>query len=267
MSRTSLRSRSPRAFACGALVALAWNLGGCKDEPGPQKLFEEAGTWEVVQYNLEGGSLADVNTTNRAAAFLINFDAVNKVVQTASCGEDVDANPDNSGCRLAPSSTSWHCRCFGYAFEEEHMLWQEFDAGKTPPIVSFDPPTPMPPVGGGGGATDTDTDTDTDGGSATGGGGTGGAATGGAATGGAGTGAATDGPSTGLIGDEVLLTEFPTIANTFLFTPLPKDIFGSDGTTSRYMMQQKATKVFDQVLDDPQERISCEPCVVPMLEE
>ena len=230
MFLSSVPSPSFRAMICSAVLAATASLGGCGGDDGPGKLFEESGTWEVVQYNLEGGELEEVNTMTREAAFLLQFTPGKKVVQTAMCGQSDRSTPDDSRCRLSPSSTDWYCGCFAYAFEGERMRWVEFEAGQDPPSVKIDGQQSDPPAEGTGGTGGTGDPPDTGGGETS-------------------------------PGTEIMLSEFATIANTYLFTPLPANIFGSNGSSSRFMVQQKTPTLFDQVFDDPDGRNVCEPCI------
>ncbi len=216
-----------RVIASLALVG-SFALGACKEEDtGPGKLFDEDGVFEVTFFSLDGAGLRMINTTNRAEAFLIKFDATENVVQTAMCGEDADDTPENSLCRLSPTGTQWNCNCYGYAFEESTMVWREFNAGDTPPeVVIGEVAEPM--MG--------DTDTDTDGGGGD------------------------DGSAAG--GDPMLnVGEVANIAATYTIGPLPMGIFGSDGNASLYQIQKKAPTKFDQVFADPDGRPVCSPCI------
>lgn len=199
------------------LIALASTLSctassGCKEDEGPGKLFEEEGVWSLARYDLEGtGALQDINKTSRGDAFMLKFEPEKGVVSTASCGEDEDKTPATSQCRLDPNS-SWFCRCFGYAFEESEMKWVEFEAGSLPPEVMFDDMMMMPAGTGTGGDT----------------------------------GAAMPGEPT-----IITVAELPDQASTIDFRPMPFGVFGSNGTSSRYVFQQKTPSVFDEVTCDP----------------
>lgn len=217
-----------RALASLALIG-SFALGACKaEDPGPGKLFEEDGVFEVTHYSLDGAGLSPINVTNRAEAFLIKFDATENVVQTAMCAEDVDDTPETSLCRLSTSGTQWNCNCYGYAFEESQMAWREFNAGDMPPVVELgEVAEPMM------GATDTDTD---------------------------GGGAGDDG--TVPEGDAMVnVGEVQNIGDTYTIGPLPVGIFGSDGLSSIYQLQRKAPMNFDQVFADPDGRAVCQPCI------
>ncbi len=210
------------ALATGALVAGAC-LVGCKDEP-PKKLFEEAGVWSLTQHDVDAdGSYTNVDFRSRGDAFLLRFDADHRVVQAAMCAANESDDPSTSLCKLEPSST-WFCKCFGYDFVESEMAWREFPAGSTPPEVSIDDAM----SGGGGGGDEAE-------------GGSGGVdgADGGAA------------PGTLLI----QLAEIAGKANTYRFQPLPHGTFGSDGVSSGFVFQQKASSVFE-----PADEV-CTPCI------
>lgn len=214
----------------GAL-GLCLTAGACKEDPPTPKLFDETGVWSVIDYDLEGsGILNPILNSNRRDAFMLSFDPVEKVVTTASCVESATNSntPDNSPCLVSPSTTEWQCRCFSYDFVREEMLWREFNAGDIPPIVSLsDSETPMGEEGGG------------ESGSGSGGG---------------------DGgePSDDLL---VYVAEIMDISSTFNFRPLPEDLFGSNGESSRFVLQSRAGSVFDKVYDDPEGRAACSPCV------
>jgi|GEM_PF-1345686 len=245
---TSARSAS-RSLFLGALVATALVTTGCKDDPGPGKLFEEEGTWELVQFGLGGTGLEEVQN-NRAKNFLLSFDEENMVVQTAMCSNDETDTPANSEC-AGFNDSRWICQCFAYDFVEEEMAWLEFNAGETPPIVKVgESPSNSGDAGGEGG------DTDTDGGS--GGGESGGGESGGEEGGGDEAGGGDEGGP--MAGHQFVLTELAGTSATFDFTPLPAGVFGSDGVASKFIFQKKAASVFDVVLEDP-DRPSCQPCI------
>lgn len=209
-------------------LGLCLTAGACNDETPPTpKLFEEAGTWSVITYDLEGtGELTDINEDNRRDAFMLSFDSMTSVVTAASCVEPGSSiTPANSPCLISPSTTEWQCRCFAYDFVREEMLWREFNAGDPPPEVSLDP-NDAPMAGSGGGS-----------------GGSGGDGGGG-------------------VGEDVRisLAEIEGVSSTFNFRPLPLDLFASDGLNSRYILQARAPSIFDIVYEDP-ERPVCSPCV------
>lgn len=207
----------PRRPSLLVLAALGLAAGGCQDDPPPSKLFQEAGVWSVITYDLEGnGEQADVDVMTRRDSFLLHFDNAARVVTTAACVEtDADTVAD-SLCLINPDDTHWSCRCFGYAFEEDQQLWREFNAGDTPPVVKI---------------------SDSENGAGT--------------TGGGGEGT----------GDTIVqVSEIMDVNSTFNFRPLPEDVFGSNGISSRFVMQKRADSLFDKVYEDP-ERPTCTPCV------
>ncbi|MCA9709314.1 MAG: hypothetical protein KDK70_25955, partial [Myxococcales bacterium] len=112
-------------------------VGACKEDPPTPKLFDETGVWSVISYDLEGsGELTEINTTNRRDAFMLHFDPVERVVTSAACIEPgQNETPADSPCLVSASTTEWQCRCFGYDFVREEMLWREFNAGDVPPMV------------------------------------------------------------------------------------------------------------------------------------
>lgn len=215
--------RYPSSLVLGAL-GLCLTVGACKDDPPTPKLFEEDGVWSTVRYDLTGGgSLTAVDTANRKDAFMLSFDAAERVVTTAACIERDSDTPANSTCALTPSTTRWDCRCFAYDFVREEMLWREFVPGDVPPTVSLsaaDAPPASDDTGtgdGGGGGDDLDTN--------------------------------------------VFVADVMEVGSTYSFRPLPDGVFGSNGESSRFILQQRAASVFDRVYDDPQGRPTCEPCV------
>lgn len=210
-------------------LGLCLTAGACKEEPAPTpKLFEEAGTWSVIRYDLEGtGELTDINENNRENAFMLSFDPMESVVTGASCVEPGSGiTPSNSPCLISPNTTEWQCRCFAYDFVRDQMLWREFNVGDPPPEVSLDPNNE--PMGGSGGGS----------------GGEGG------------------GEGDGGVGEDVMISVFEIegISATFNFLPLPLDLFASNGENSRYILQARAPSIFDIVYEDP-ERPPCSPCV------
>lgn len=219
--------RSPSLL--GAL-GLCLTAGACNEEQPTPKLFDETGTWSVISYDLEGsGQLTDINNDRRRDAFMLSFDPVAKVVTSAACIEPDNNNitPANSPCTVSASTTEWECRCFGYDFVREQMLWREFNVGDLPPEVTIGGDNE--PMEGGGAD------------SGTGGGGSGGPAA---------------------SGEDVFINvaEIEDVASTFNFRPLPLDLFGSNGESSRYIMQARAPSVFTLALEDT-ERPTCMPCV------
>lgn len=106
---------------------------------GMEPLFNEAGAWSLVEFDV-GEGLQEVMQTTRRDAFMLDFDADAHVMTTAACGDEMNGfGPTDSTCRLSPSTTAWQCRCFSYAFEQDVMQMVEFTAGSPPPEVAFDP--------------------------------------------------------------------------------------------------------------------------------
>ncbi|MBC8071216.1 MAG: hypothetical protein IAG13_23015 [Deltaproteobacteria bacterium] len=215
-------------------AGLALGLTACS-EPPPGKLFDEDGVWSLVQYDI-GTGLDDLPTP-RKDAFMLDFDAEQKVVTTAACTseENSSVTPANSPCRLTPATTEWQCQCFSYAFQEEIMQWQEFPAGTAmPPKVKFDRDL-VDTAGGGGGGSDEGT----------------------------GSGGGDGGESGGAEGEVTVITvtELPDRADTYDFRPLPTGVFGSNNV-SHFILEARAESTFNQVYDDEEERKAyCEPCV------
>lgn len=239
MFTSSLRKFASRTLIHGALVATALSTAGCKDEPGPGKLFDEDGAWELSTFALAGSGTEPI-ASNRRGDFLMKFDEENGVVQTAMCSNDDVDDPTNSECQ-GFTDARWICQCFAYDFVEDQMAWLEFDAGSTPPMVKVGEEEAGDAAGaeaGSGG------DTDTDGGS---GGESGGADAGGEEV-----------PVDGI--HQFTVAELAGSNATYDFTPLPAGVFGSDGVVSKYTFVKKAPSVFDIVLEDP-DRPSCQPCI------
>lgn len=211
-----------RLFLVSGVLASSLALGGCKEDPPTPKLFQEAGAWSVIKYDLDGsGDLKDVDTNNRRDAFMLSFDTAERVVTTASCIDNDTDTPASSTCLLTPGTTRWDCRCYGYDYVDDRMLWREFEPGDLPPDVDLDD-IDEPEAGdstGGGGGSDTGDDT------------------------------------------VVILSEVMDINSTYNFRPLPMGLFGSNGEDSRFVMQARANSIFDRAYDDPDGRPSCEPCV------
>lgn len=217
----------PRRSTLLVLAALGLTVGACQDDPPTPKLFQEDGTWSVIRYDIEGnGELREVDTMTRRDAFMLQYDATEKVVTTAACIETDADNVSNSLCLINPDDTHWSCRCFGYDFVREEQLWQEFNAGDIPPKVSLSS-ADDPPAGDGGG-------TGTSGGDGGGGGGD----------------------------NQTFITvgELPDVNSTYSIRPLPEGVFGSDGETSRFVVQKKADSLFERVFEDP-DRAPCTPCI------
>jgi hypothetical protein len=219
--------RRPTLLVLAAL-ALASTAGACKDDPPTPKLFQEAGTWSVIIYDLEGnGEQRDIDVQSRRDAFMLSFDTAEKVVQSAACIETDSDTVADSLCLLNPDDTHWSCRCFAYDFVREEQLWREFNAGDVPPVVKLSEVND-PPAGG-------------DSGSGSGGGG---------------------GDGGGGDGDTLVnVSEIEDVNSTFNFRPLPLGVFGSNGESSRFVMQKRADSQFDRVFEDPEGRPGCEPCV------
>lgn len=217
-------SRNPSILVLGAL-GLCLAAGACKDDPPTPKLFQEDGVWSVIQYDVEGGGqLREVDNANRRDAFMLSYDSAEKVVTSAACIERDTDTAANSPCLLTPGTTHWDCRCFGYDFANEEMLWREFNAGDLPPTVSLSEVN-EPPAGGDGTGT----------------------------SGGVGGGGESD--------TYIIVAEIMDVASTYNYRPLPDGLFGSDGETSRFVLQKRAASVFERAYDDPDGRPTCEPCV------
>ncbi len=206
-------------------------MAACADDPGPGKLFEEDGVFELTRFALSGSGLEEL-ASNKDKTFFLKFDAETAVVQTAMCSNDDIDDPTNSECRGFTDSM-WICQCFGYAFEEDQMAWQAFEPGGTVPVVKV-------------GQTDAEEDpavgdTDTDGGTAGGDDGEGEPA-----------------PVGGI--HQFTVAESAGEAATFDFTPLPAGVFGSDGLVSKFVFQKKARSLFEPVLENEDIPV-CQPCI------
>lgn len=214
----------PRRSSLFVLAALGLGLtaGACKDDPPTPKLFQEQGTWSVIRYDLDGAELREVDTMTRRDAFMLQFDAAEKVVTAAACIENEGDDVSSSLCLINPLDTRWDCRCFSYDFVREEQLWREFNPGDIPPEVSLANAEDEPDGGSGSG-------------SAGGGGG---------------------GEDT-----LVNVSEVMDVNSTFNFRPLPEGVFGSDGVVSRFVMQKRADTLFEKVFEDPEGRAPCTPCI------
>lgn len=218
-----MSKQSRRLFlVSGALVSSLLAVVGCKEDPPTPKLFQEEGAWSVIKYDLDDSGLKDVDVNNRRDAFMLSFDSAERVVTSAACIESDNDTPASSTCLLTPNTTRWDCRCFSYDYVDNRMAWREFEPGDLPPDVSLDD------LDAGG---DAGMETDTDGGMAA--------------------------------GEDtiVILSEVMDINSTYNFRPLPEDLFGSNGTDSRFVMQARANSVFARAYEDPDGRPGCEPCV------
>ena len=238
MVTSSLRTLASRTLIQGALIATALSTTGCKDDPGPGKLFDEDGAWELSTFALEGSGTEAI-TMSRRGDFLMKFDEENGVVQTAMCSNDDVDDPTNSECEGFTDSM-WICQCFAYDFVEDQMAWLAFEAGSTPPMVKvgeIETPDAGDAEAGSGGDTDTD-GAGSDGGEADAGG--------------------EEAPPSGI--HQFSVAEVAGSAATFDFTPLPAGVFGSDGLVSKYTFVKKAPSAFDRALEDT-ERPTCTPCI------
>ena len=242
MSASFVRPSAFRTLFHGALIATALSTAACADDPGPGKLFDEDGVWELQSFALDGSGLDQVASA-RGGELLMRFDNENRVVQTALCANNERATPADSECEGVTDS-QWFCRCFAYDFVEEEMAWLEFEAGGTPPVVKVGDAEQVD-AGGGDEESAGDTDTDT--------GGEEGGEEGGGEEGG------DEAPPAGGI-HTLTVAEIVGAAATIDFTPLPLEVFGSNGTSSKFTFVKKAGSVYDVVLEDP-ERPSCQPCI------
>ncbi|MCR9165396.1 MAG: hypothetical protein ACE37F_35255 [Nannocystaceae bacterium] len=242
MSTAFVRPSAFRTLFHGALVATALSTAACADDPGPGKLFDEDGAWELQSFALEGSGLEQVASA-RGGELLMRFDNENRVVQTAMCANNERATPSNTECE-GVNDSQWFCHCFAYDFVEDEMAWLEFEAGATVPVVKVGDAAQ---ADAGGADESGDTDTDTDGSGEEGG-----------DEGGADAGGGDEAPADGI--HMLTVAEISGAAATIDFTPLPAEVFGSNGTTSKYTFVKKAGSVYDVVLEDP-ERPSCEPCI------
>jgi hypothetical protein len=149
--------RRPSLLVLAAL-GLASTVGACKDDPPPPKLFQEQGTWSVIRYDLEGnGQQRDIDVMSRRDAFMLYFDASERVVQSAACVETDLDTVANSLCLINPDDTHWSCRCFAYDFVRDEQLWREFNAGDMPPDVKLSDMDDADAGDSGGGGGDGDT--------------------------------------------------------------------------------------------------------------
>lgn len=220
MQRFGVRPLGSFASVTFTLALLA---SGCEEEE-PGKLFNEAGSWSLIEYDLSGVQVKAVNNL-RENAYLLKFRPDLGVVQTAAClsegqGAD-DEDPGDGECRLQASTSRWSCRCFAYAYEESSMAWKAFDAGSTPPPVGLLPPgTPL--------GTSVEGDPATI-------------------------------PQAGAY--EITLLSDQERRSTYTFSPLPFPVFGSNGSSSLFVFQARNPSLFDAVFNDPEGRPGCAPCV------
>ena len=134
---------SSRALTTLGVFLAFTALTGCPEED--TRLFDETGVWTLEKYTLDGAPFQDINQ-NRKNRFLLRFKPEDGVVAAAACheqGSEVDVN--SSTCVNAGLST-WSCDCFAYTYENDAMVWQQFEPGTTPPAVGA-------PAGGGGSET------------------------------------------------------------------------------------------------------------------
>lgn len=220
---------------CSSLAGVA----ACGSDGPPPPLFNEDGVWSLVQYDL-GDGLNEINPNSRKDAFLLKFNRHKKVVSAAACTSEETNNvtPDDSPCKQTPEQTEWQCRCFSYAFQEEVMQWQEFPPGTAmPPKVTFDPN-----LSNAGQMT-----------------------AGGESGGGSGSEGGSGGGDGGGVVTVITTSELPDRADTYDFRPLPAMLFGSDGSTSHYIFEQRAVTLFDDAYEDMEGRKAyCEPCLPDM---
>jgi hypothetical protein len=69
-----------------------------------------------------------------------------------------------------------------------------------------------------------------------------------------------DGGATGDGQTHITVAEVMDVNSTFNFRPLPEGVFGSDGMTSRFVLQKRADSVFDRAYEDPEGRPGCVEC-------
>lgn len=232
----------PLHFSVVATLLCVSAISGCSDPP-PGKLFDETGAWSVVRYEL-GEGLKDIVAMTREDSFMLSFDTDNNVMTTAACGNEMSGfTPADSTCRLSPTTTSWQCACYSYAFQEDIMQMIEFSPGSPPPEVEFNPD--LLPGANSGSAGES-------GGGETAGEGTagGGEESGGGETGGA------MGVTT-----VVRIAAIPDTQDTYDFAPLPIGVFGGNGANDHFVFEIRSNTLFNQAYDDPDGRATCEPCV------
>ncbi|MFV8750275.1 hypothetical protein ACNOYE_06965 [Nannocystaceae bacterium ST9] len=56
---------------------------------------------------------------------------------------------------------------------------------------------------------------------------------------------------------EVLVEEFPSLGLGYLYNPMPMGVFDSDGTLSKYVLQQKAVNVWTEAEVAPDSLLEC----------
>lgn len=110
-----------KQFVPGALCALTVLAGACKEE-GRNVLFEEAGTWALFQYDIDGKGLESFDAAARVDQFLLHFDMDAGVVAAASCRDSMGRTDLTQAlCDVG----EFECRCFVYSYEESEMQWTE----------------------------------------------------------------------------------------------------------------------------------------------
>lgn len=126
----SLRLAS--SFAVSA--AVFGGLLGCQPEED-NRLFDERGVWAVEKYRLPGNETTDVSQ-QRKNRFLLRFSPEDDVVAAANCFVPGESDSITAAlCDLSKSSAQWACRCFAYEYDEDVMVWQEFEPGDPVPAV------------------------------------------------------------------------------------------------------------------------------------
>jgi hypothetical protein len=120
----------------GALCALTIVAGACKEEEGPNTLFDEKGTWALSKYDL-GEGITNIDLPERIDQFLLNFDQDNGIVSAAAC---VDSMGRTDITESLCDTDTFACRCFNYTYNESLMVWTEFQptGNPAPPVPDED---------------------------------------------------------------------------------------------------------------------------------
>ncbi len=119
-------------FAVPAILAL-FAIASCAEED--TRLFDETGIWSLESYTLDGTTLQEIDQS-RDNAFLLNFKPSDGVVAAANCySEGGSTSVEGSTCKINEAASTWDCHCFAYTYDNDRMVWQEFEPGDVPPAV------------------------------------------------------------------------------------------------------------------------------------
>lgn len=203
----------PVRFSRIAPLTLSLLAFGCADEPS--NLFDEDGVWSLTAFDLTGTAPLDQIDERREDGFLLKFDSGRGLVAAANCLDprrDPNAPPDSNPGSVFCSNgddrddpANWACNCFAYRFEGERMQWLPYDAGSAAPTIVADPA-----LGSYFPCAGAEPPAD---------------------------------PAT--MGNPLLASDVEDVELTQVLQSLPINTWASDGTCSRYQIQQKAARLFD----------------------